>query len=273
MIVPFHLAPVTIERGALCRKINNAQYYIMFRRRWSTQDVENFENKGKLPPFCSLDKLNASRMVVPITIIHERGPGGWTVPGALQLKKPTVSILAQPFNQILIFNENIQALNTKLSVVPSEFVRLEDEAFRAKFKASTQRKILDFARYDNVLDENPMHFKQPFKDITGLVLALLDPSKGEDELVFKRGMPAIKKQSYVHSYGYLLQHQASRIISARAGEEEEDEEEADMEEGQDHSGNSESEATPEGFFLKSVMWLPCCLPRSRPLCKTMSQTS
>jgi len=206
MILPFEQTPVHLIDGKPLAK-KDCHSYIMYPIRWTPGDVESYTRDRKLPDACSLARLNRYQTVMPITMI----------PHSQRLNIRKFSAISQSFQQIIIMTEQIDDVNTTLSVIPSEHFAPPRTSFKALVEASYRLRgqtrevggghLIDL---DETLGEHSMHYRSPLTDIPALLLKFF--SSNNSDAIFREGVPAIDRASYVCQYRVMMQRQLNNVL-------------------------------------------------------------
>lgn len=142
MILPFEQFPRHLLDGKEITGFRRGHHsYIMYGYRWTRVEVESYKQDRKLPSSASLARLSPYHVVMPITMINRRPREGigWAGYHEQRLSLRKFSAINQDYPQMIIFTDQIDDINTKLCVIPSEHVKPSKESFQRIAKFQMQR--------------------------------------------------------------------------------------------------------------------------------------
>lgn len=219
MILPFEQIPVHLLDGTTMSK-RGCQSYIMYAYRWTPDEVENYKRDRTLPGPCSLAGLSPYQMVMPITMIHRRASEhtGWESYQHQRLSLRKFSAIAQDYPQMIIMTDQIDDINTPLCVIPSEHIvptRQDFERivkYQHRLKGMKQTSVVGggLIYLDTAFEEAFMHYRYPLADIPALLLQFF--GRGEGDTIFKQGIPAVDRASYVCRYTVMVGRQLEKLL-------------------------------------------------------------
>jgi hypothetical protein len=184
--------------------------YLMVPFRWSPQEALDFELDAKFPSF-SLSQCSPYALCIPITIYPQAKM--WKFP-QMTIREQLLSVLAQPFNQIVIMGFNFDHTTSQLAVIPSECF-LPTKQDLEKYVEQCVREGVHYALPPlvNVLNELPMQFMRPIRDVSEIILSVLQDVDGDGQ---RNSSPTLShmndRMSYVRLYKDMTQHQASQLL-------------------------------------------------------------
>jgi hypothetical protein len=184
--------------------------YLMVPFSWSPQEALDFELDAKLPSF-SLSQCSPHTLCIPITIYHQAKM--WKFP-QITIREQLLSVLAQPFNQIVVMGFNFDHTTSQLAVIPSEcFLPTKQD-----LKKYVEQCVLHGEHYlvpplVNVLNEIPMQFMHPISDVPEIILSVLQDVDGDGQRTTSPTLSHMNdRMSYVRLYRDMTQHQATQLL-------------------------------------------------------------
>lgn len=225
LVIPFDSRTLRLRDG---RRLPDSDHgsYLMVLRRWSPDDVEEYQRDRTLSERMTHD-LSPYSLVIPFTIIYP-----WQDIKASKgcFGEEVFDRLAQPFRQLVIMADQYDDASQEFPLLPSEVFRPKKAALVEMLKTQTGQgqngiRMVDF------LTELHIHYLHRIHDIPAAILGLIGPDvRGKWSAASRAELDVANKTDYVMQYQDLLQIQADRIlaepssvddeISASDGEEE-----------------------------------------------------
>jgi hypothetical protein len=184
--------------------------YLMVPFCWSPQEALDYDSDATLPSF-SLSRCSSYTLCIPITIYHQAET--WDFPQAA-IEEKLLSVLAQPFNQIVVMGFNFNHATGQLAVIPSECFLPTKQDLKEYIKQRILRgKHAPTPLLVNVLNEMPMQFMHPVRDVPEIILSVLQDVDGNGQRTTSPTLSQTNdRMSYVHLYRDMTQHQASKLL-------------------------------------------------------------
>jgi hypothetical protein len=209
MILPFDQFPTSIRDDMMARH-GGCVSYLMVPFRWSHQEVLDFDSDATLPSF-SLHQCSPHTLCIPIIIHHQNKM--WRSSQA-RIGGQLLSALAQPFNQIVIMGFNLDHTTSQLAVIPSECFLLSKKDLKTyveKFARQGTHYITPMLV--NILDELPMQFMRPIRDVSEIILSVLQDVDGDGQRTASPTLSYMnERMDYVRLYKDMTQHQATQLL-------------------------------------------------------------
>jgi hypothetical protein len=179
--------------------------YLMIPFRWSPQEALDFESDAKFPSF-SLSQCSPHALCIPITIYPQAKM--WKFP-QMTIREQLLSVLAQPFNQIVIMGFNFDHTTSQLAVIPSEcFLPTKQDIQKYVEQCVLHGEHYMVPPLVNVLNELPMQFMRPTRDVPEIILSVL---QGE-QITSPTLSHMNDRMDYVRLYKDMTQHQAKQLL-------------------------------------------------------------
>jgi hypothetical protein len=137
----------------------------------------------------------------------------WKFP-QVAIQEQLLSMLAQPFNQIVVVGFNFNHATSQLTVIPSECFLPTKQDLKEYLKqrvlrgghASTPPLV-------NVLNEMPMQFMHPVGDVPEIILSVLQDLDGNGQRSTSRTLLHMNdRMNYIRLYKDMTQHQAKQLL-------------------------------------------------------------
>jgi hypothetical protein len=177
---------------------------------WSPQEALNYDSDATLPSF-SLSRCSSYALCIPITIYNQALTWNFS---QVAIGEQLLSVLAQPFNQIVVMGFNFNHATSQLAVIPSECFLPTKQDLREYIKQRILRgKHASTPLLVNVLNELPMQYMHPVRDVPEIILSVLQDVNGNGQRTTSRMLSQMNdRMSYVRLYKDMTQHQASQLL-------------------------------------------------------------
>jgi hypothetical protein len=180
--------------------------YLMVPFSWSPQEALDYESDATLPSF-SLSRCSSYALCIPITIYNQAVT--WNFP-QVAIEEQFLSVLAQPFNQIVVMGFNFNHSTSQLAVIPSECFLPTKQDLEEYIKQRILRgKHARTPLLVNVLNELPMQYMHPVRDVPEIILSVLRNGQHTTSRTLSQMNDSM---SYVRLYKDMTQHQASQLL-------------------------------------------------------------
>jgi hypothetical protein len=177
---------------------------------WSPQEALDYDSDATLPSF-SLSRCSSYTLCIPITIYHQAVT--WNFP-QVAIEEQLLSVLAQPFNQIVVMGFNFNHATSQLAVIPSECFLPTKQDLKEYIKQRVIRgKHAPTHLLVNVLNEMPMQFMHPVRDVPEIILSVLQDVDGNGQRTTSRTLSQMNdRMNYIRLYKNMTQYQARQLL-------------------------------------------------------------